>query len=313
MKDLISVVVPVYRVEQYLDQCMQSILKQTYPNLEIILVDDGSPDRCGEWCDKYQKNDVRVQVIHQKNGGLSKARNAGIERATGDYITFVDSDDYIHPKMYEILLSQMKRLDAEVGICDYLEVSDTETRMFRAEVKDEDALLFTKKEAKNGYYIYEKKARFVVAWNKLYKRELFDKVRYPEGKVHEDTYTTYKALYKAKGIAWVNKPLYYYRIRNSSITGKGFCAERLHILEALQEQMAFYRKKKEYYLWGVVFTDYRDYVRAFQKEIKSSDPGKRISLEKYWKYLKRNLRHMNQMELSMKKRVKTYLTVVLKY
>ena len=128
MEELISVIVPIYKVEHYLPKCIDSIIHQTYQNLEIILVDDGSPDNCPEICDEYAKRDKRIKVVHQENGGLSAARNSGVEMANGEFLCFVDSDDYIHPKMYEILYKNLKKFKADISICDYNVVFENQNK-----------------------------------------------------------------------------------------------------------------------------------------------------------------------------------------
>lgn len=308
MEECISVIVPVYNVEKYLDCCIQSIMNQTYQNLEIILVDDGSKDKSAAMCDTYAKTDQRIKVIHKKNGGISSARNEGLNRATGDFVAFVDSDDYIHHKMYEIMMEQMKQKKAEIGICDYREVTLMDTPDLDTLPQNLKILLLTEKEAHDGYYTYEKKARFIVPWNKIYKRELFNNIRYPLGKVHEDTFTTYKVLFRTKKIVWLDYSFYFYRVdRAESIMRQKFSVKRLYILDALQEEMSFLKEIGQTYLWGVVFMDYRDYIITFRKQMKEADDMNVKQLKPYIEYLNQNLKHMGKMELSMKKRLKTIL------
>lgn len=305
--DSISVIVPVYNVEKYFDCCIQSILNQTYQNLEIILVNDGSKDKSAAMCDRYAKADRRIKVIHKENGGLSSARNEGLNIATGEYVAFVDSDDYIHHKMYETIMERMKQTNAEIGICDYKEVTVNESPDLDKVPPNINSTLLTANEAHDAYYIYEKKARFIVAWNKIYKRKLFDDIRYPLGKIHEDTFTTYKVLFRTKRIVWVDYPFYFYRIdRDESIMNQEFCVKRLFILDALQDEMAFLREVGQTYLWGVVFMDYRDYITIFHKQM-LADRMDLKQLKPYIKYLNQNLKHMKKMELEFKKRVKTYV------
>lgn len=213
MQEIISVVVPIYNVERYLVRCIESILQQTYPYLEIILVDDGSNDESGKICDQYKEKDARIQVIHKQNGGLSDARNAGIKLATGKYIGFVDSDDYIHPKMYEVLLTTMQQNQVDIAICNYQKVNEEQIqeqkvvneRIQRFDVKQAINLLFSDNEISN------------YAWNKLYKRILFEGIRYPYGKKMEDIGTTYRLFMKANQIAYTDYIGYYYVQRSDSI------------------------------------------------------------------------------------------------
>ena len=213
----ISVIIPIYKVHAYLSKCVESITAQTYGKLEIILVDDGSPDECPALCDAWALKDKRIKVIHKENGGLSDARNAGIEIASGDYILFVDGDDYIAPDMCEKLLTAIEDSDADMAVCSfYWEYPD------RQEIQPMSVLNGT---VVSQSEILETWARFggvefVVAWNKLYRRELFftpEHIRYPVGRLHEDEFTSYRLLYAAKRVVFVDKPLYHYVQRGNSI------------------------------------------------------------------------------------------------
>lgn len=210
MEPLISVIVPIYGVEAYLHQCVDSLLTQTHKNLEIILVDDGSPDGCGAICDEYAAKDSRVRVIHKKNGGLSDARNAGIDVAQGEYIGFVDSDDWVMPDMYEYLLQGILGYQTDISYCGYVNVR-TAWIDYRNEETDK---VYTTETALNELF-FDRLGNF--AWNKLYKAELWQDVRFPVGKNFEDIRTTYKLFERASRIAILKEPKYYYRIREDSI------------------------------------------------------------------------------------------------
>lgn len=215
-RECISVIVPVYNVEAYLERCIDSILTQTYQNLEIILVDDGATDCSGEMCDEYAAKDERIKVIHKKNGGLSSARNAALDIATGDYIGFVDSDDYIHPKMFEKLYEACKCNEAQISICcHYTERVDK--LMIEDYIIDEEEI-FDRDQALS--ILVQDKGMKNYAWDKLYKAELFKGVRYPEGRNYEDIATTYLLFYKADKLCRIPEYLYYYQIREDSISGR---------------------------------------------------------------------------------------------
>ena len=211
MEDLISVIVPVYKVEQYLEKCIESITNQTYKNLEIILVDDGSPDNCGKMCDEFARKDKRIKVIHKKNGGLSDARNFGLKVAKGKYIQFVDSDDYMDLDMIKFLYDNMKKYDCDISMCGYYIVKGNE---LETDCKNEKEI-FSPKEA-IAEFLIDKRVR-AYAWNKLFKLELFKDVSFPVGRVFEDQLTIPKLFLKAKKIVFNNKPLYYYVKREGSI------------------------------------------------------------------------------------------------
>ena len=216
---LVTIIVPVYKVEKYLRRCLDSIAAQTYTNFEAILVDDGSPDCCGEICDEYASNDTRFRVIHQKNKGLSAARNTGIEACLGDYIMFVDSDDYIESNICEVLLQNAIQNKAQLVVCGF--------RLVYEENKSGDLIcppdiLVSGKEAAIWCLGPKRGVHLVVVWNKLYKRNLFEnktcRVRFPEGLIYEDEFVSYKLFYLAERVAMIKQPLYNYRQRSGSIT-----------------------------------------------------------------------------------------------
>ena len=211
-KALISIIIPVYKVEIYLEKCIQSVINQTYENLQIILVDDGSPDNCGKICDEYAQKDHRIEVIHKSNGGLSDARNKGLEIAKGEYIGFIDSDDYIESDMYEVLYNLLKQYNADVSICNFYTVSQGKIAIKNAEngIKEYNRIEILKEVLlDNNIQSY--------AWNKLYKKELFDEIKYPVGKKYEDIGTTFYLLEKCNKVVVTGKPEYYYINRQDSI------------------------------------------------------------------------------------------------
>ena len=218
-KELISIVVPIYNVEKYLRKCIDSIINQTYKNLEIILVDDESPDNCGEICEEYAKKDNRIVVIHKKNGGLSDARNAGIEVATGKYIGFVDSDDYIKEDMYENLYNDIKKYDVDISICKYIEVFENSTIYEDASNSNKIEIYDNVEMLKRLLYNNNVTDH---ACNKLYKIDLFkiNNIRYPNGYMYEDIGTTYLLFENSKKISLSEKNEYYYVRRGSSILGQ---------------------------------------------------------------------------------------------
>lgn len=209
---LISLIIPVYKVEKYLEKCIQSVINQTYENLQIILVDDGSPDNCGKICDEYAKKDHRIEVIHKSNGGLSDARNKGLEIAKGEYIGFVDSDDYIEADMYEVLYNLLKQYNADVSICNFYTVSQGKISIKNADngINEYNRIEILKE------ILLDKNIQSY-AWNKLYKKELFDEIKYPIGKKYEDIGTTFYLLEKCNKVVVTGKSEYYYINRQDSI------------------------------------------------------------------------------------------------
>ncbi len=216
---LISVVVPIYRVEKYINRCINSIQEQEYKNLQIILVDDGSPDKCPAICDDYAQQDRRITVIHKSNGGLSDARNTGIEASKGEYIAFVDSDDYVDKKYISHLYRLIKKYSADISVCKYSKVLEG-SHKYRMNPETNETLL-TNIEAMKDLFTYKEYSP-VQAWNKLYKASIFfdNMIRYPKGKIHEDTITTFKLFHCATKIVYSDQRLYYYLIRPDSITGR---------------------------------------------------------------------------------------------
>lgn len=236
MNPLISIIVPIYKVEDYLEKCIESILAQSITNFELILIDDGSPDECGKICDSYASKDNRIKVVHKQNEGLSAARNSGLDIAEGDYIGFVDSDDWIHKKMYETLLTLLIDNNADIAQCEFIRTFDEEEAVDNNQ-KNTIETFNNNESLKN---IYNKKAiSTVVSWNKLYKKDLFEYIRFPKGKIHEDEFTTHKLLYKSKKLVYTNKVLYFYRQTPNSIMNSKFNKKRLDILDAMQERLEF--------------------------------------------------------------------------
>ena len=211
---MVSVIVPVYKVERYLDKCVESILNQTYKNLEIILIDDGSPDKCGEMCEIWAKKDRRIKVIHKENGGLSDARNAGIEICSGRYVGFVDSDDYIEDEMYEKLLIAITKENADISTC--LSIDEYEGEEAGKLLKSDEYVVLDSQEALNDLMINNDYLRHAT-WNKLYKRELFDSIKFPVGRIYEDAAIMYRLLDNIKSIVCVNSELHHYIQRKDSI------------------------------------------------------------------------------------------------
>ena len=240
----VSIIVPVYQVENYIRQCIDSILVQTFTDFELILVDDGSKDKSGQICDEYAVLDQRVKVIHKENGGLSDARNCGMDQAVGNYFMFVDSDDYIAPTMLEYLYKALMNKEADIAVCNFLHFFEEDRkRDFSTNIQSEvlsGAEIFYSRKNERVYGIW------TVAWNKLYKRETLGNVRFRFGKYHEDEFWANDIYQLDIKIVTIPECLYYYRQRDNSIMGKKSAARNLDIIEALQERIYIYLKKPEY-------------------------------------------------------------------
>lgn len=223
---ILSVVIPVYKVEQTLDKCLKSIVSQTYADLDIILVDDGSPDKCPQMCDDWAKRDSRIKVIHKPNGGLSDARNAGIDVAKGEYITFVDSDDFVGFETYKQLMHKLSvRLD--IDILEYPVYWHYGSKKQR--VMSFGSRLFSNT---NDYWLSCKAYEHTYAWNKIYRRELFKDIRFPEGRVFEDAATYPLLLRKAKLIATTTEGIYHYSSNPKGITAMATGKELKMLLDS---------------------------------------------------------------------------------
>ena len=236
---LVSIIVPVYRVEEYLRRCIESIINQTYSNFELILVDDGSPDNCGKICDEYAQRYDFITVIHQINQGISAARNNAVKKAQGDYITFVDSDDFVTADYLEYLVSVLRKYNADVSVGGSIyQYEDSEIKIPKNETyttfhTPEEALITMNYVKDYG----------TVAWGKLYKKELVELYPYPIGKRYEDIATTYKIIGASRGVAFGNKQIYYWIQRSNSFMHSKFSESQLDGLEAVKSQLSYIQKQ----------------------------------------------------------------------
>ncbi|NLP46840.1 MAG: glycosyltransferase family 2 protein [Epulopiscium sp.] len=234
MDVLISVVIPVYKVEEYLNRCVTSVLNQTYSNIEVILVNDGSPDNCGKMCDEFAEKDKRVTVIHKENGGLSSARNAGIEIAKGEYLSFLDSDDWVEVTFIEKALKLLVESKADIAITNYMKIYNEREKINNDKIEKYE---FSNLEALNAL-AGKFNTQITTAWGKIYHRDIFDKIRYPIGKIHEDEFVIHHILNKADKVVLTTEKLLYYWQRKDSITGSGFkLKNKLHVIEALKDRI----------------------------------------------------------------------------
>ena len=243
---LVSVIIPVYKAEKYLPMCVDSVLNQSYRNLEVILVDDGSPDNCPAICDEYAQKDNRIRVIHQKNAGLSMARNAGLDICTGDYITFVDSDDALHVDFVARLLAACEESGAEIAVGDFMKATPAEyLPKTAAPLENKPVRVVDGREANMMLYRRPEWVRMITAWGKLYRREVFASERFPVIKLHEDEALVYKLLYGCPKVALVDAPLYFYTDNPNGMMANRFTLEQMTMLEILDERLAFYRENGE--------------------------------------------------------------------
>ena len=237
--DLISVIVPVYKVEAYLDRCVQSIVDQTYKNLEIILVDDGSPDNCPVLCDAWEKRDSRIRVIHKQNGGLSDARNAGIAMATGEYISFVDSDDWVATDMMRALLTRAVETQSDIVSCDALRVWD-DGRPSIPMIRVRGNFVMNRSEAMCA--LIQSSCLIQTVWSKLYKTTLAKQIPFLKGAVHEDEFWSWQLFALASRTATLDTALYYYYQRSDSIMGDGYSGYPMMVVYAKKQRHEYILK-----------------------------------------------------------------------
>lgn len=312
MKDLISIIVPVYKVEKYLRRCIQSIICQTYSNIEIILVDDGSPDRCGEICDEYAEMDNRIKVIHKDNGGQATARNAGLDIAKGEYISFVDSDDYISENMIQTLYNRIVKDSSDMAVCGYTYVDENDSthkyEKRNSSVPICDEIIDSKRFFE--YLTRKKYSCYVVPWNKLYRRELFDNLRYKSVRIYEDEYIIHHIVGRCNVISCINTPLYMYVQRSGSTMCREYSIQNLVFVEALMDRTVYalengYNRLAENSFYSVVGK-----LMIAYKKLDKSDDNVRIRLKEFKKNYNKLYRLMIRRNMSLSVKLKSTLAVI---
>lgn len=303
---LVSAIVPIYKVEKDLEACVKSIQNQSYKNLEIILVDDGSPDRCPVICEILKSCDKRISVIHKKNGGLSDARNAALEVCKGDYILFVDSDDLIHEDMIDTLLGLSLDYGSEITVCDYVSVP---TKSFiynriKPQAKVDSVVEELTPDEALRYMMDVYKNFQVSACNKLYKASLFNKIRYPVGVYYEDIAITYKLIDKSTKVVYTHSEYYFYQLRANSITRSGFNKRDLDKIKNCTELVDFVKVKyPAIYQNAVVYKYVYCYMTIINKLLRSEDEGSRKLLGSLLKEIKENMADIKLKLIPIKKRI----------
>lgn len=276
MNPELSIVVPVYNVEDYIHECIQSILSQTFKDFELILVNDGSTDRSGAICDEHAEKDQRIRVIHKENGGQSSARNRGIDAAKGNYIGFIDSDDWIEPEMYEILYTRLVENDADISACNMMQYEKGETKHLYCHKTDD--VSYDRDSAMDELYLNERLT--FSPCNKLYKKALFEGIRFKEGYILEDMDFSYRMMHQAGKIYYTGQALYNYRYNEKSTMRKIFSKKRLDEFEVRKNMYLFYQKNypnranelyAEWFLTGLMLY---------------------ISIEKYYQHEKKQYKYL---------------------
>ena len=298
---LISVIVPIYKVEEYLDRCVESLVNQTYKNLEIILVDDGSPDGCPHKCEDWARKDSRIKVIHKENGGLSDARNAGMNIATGEFISFIDSDDYIASDFFATLLAAMEKENSDIVECSV--VKFYEDGKFE-KYSDNLAVTTSQTESALSGLIAENPFHQHV-WNKLYKVDCLKGILFPVGKLNEDEFWTYQVFGRAKKVSKINKTMYYYFQRSSSIMGENYSIRRLDALEGKTNRQKYIQKEYPALALQAKIDLYNSCIFAYQNVLKfMSGEEKQIAtkiVKQYSEACRPSFFEINQENTSSKK------------
>lgn len=244
----LSIIVPIYNQHNYLRQCVDSLIGQTFKEFELILVDDGSTDDSGQICDDYAMQDERIRVIHKENGGLSDARNKGIDIATGQYLAFVDSDDYVAKNMYEVLIHTLEEQKADLVVCNCSLIDENGNSTsdsalqgtLKNRVQSGKDIMYSMDEYAENHWLY------VVAWNKVYRRELFETLRYPFGKLHEDEFVFHQLYSKCKKVVSIEQPLYYYRRMQGTIMDRRNLSRRMeNVTEAFYKRILFFLEQEQ--------------------------------------------------------------------
>lgn len=238
LQPLVSIIVPVYKVEKYLRTCLDSILAQSYPNWEAILVDDGSPDACPKIIDEYASRDTRMRTVHRENGGLSAARNSGLRTVRGEFITFLDSDDFWHKDYLKLMVGAALEHDADMVQCDFTRGIETTFPEIN-DLGDSSVRIYDRRS------IFTSFAAKVIVWAKLYRRHVLDGITFPEGRVNEDDCTNWRLYYAADKIAVIDRELYYYTVNPNSTMGKLKKKPDLRFIDAYHERIGFFEQNKE--------------------------------------------------------------------
>lgn len=302
--ELVSVILPIYNVESYLKKCIESVIGQSYKNLEIILVDDGSTDQSPYICDEYAKIDSRIKVIHKKNGGLSDARNVGIQASSGAYIALVDSDDLIAQNFIEELYECCIKSNAMIAVCAYTKFSNEDEIIVSN--NHENAQTISGRELIKQIYLGQAGKFGFVAWNKLYSRKLFNTVQYPFGRIYEDTFTTYKLFLNSNQIALLNKSLYFYRIRPESIMSARVSLKKIKDgVDADASVVKYFQENQDYEILPYVSSYFcKQAVLTYYKLIPKVNHNEKSEAKKYLKTVYRKTwNYCKKSSMKFKKRV----------
>ncbi len=311
----ISIIVPVYKVEKYLDRCVESILAQTFTDFELILVDDGSPDNSGQMCDDWAKKDNRISVIHQENQGQAVARNKALDIAKGEYVSFIDSDDYVHPKYLEILLTNAEKNNAWVSVCSYERTAKSDAY----EIPKGGCVSYNGKQYVQKGLLGEINCGVWLLWDKLFKKECWDNIRLPVGRINEDNATVYKILYESETVVSCDDILYYYFENQNSTVLQAFKPKHLDWLLVPQEMIEYFTEHNDQILVDkcnkMYFSSLEDMLKKVRENLndKALEKELRGKLKKQYKSEKKKYpitvkTHPSLYEVLYPKSMKLYWT-----
>lgn len=300
----ISVIVPVYNGESYLERCIDSILNQTYGDFQLILVDDGSPDKCPELCDLYKSKDSRIKVIHRKNGGLSAARNSGIDLVLSEYmtewITFIDSDDWVHSRYLEFLLDAAKTMQTDIAVASFDIVNEYQDC-------NDDYIPGNFKALSTEDFFVNNELHPISACGRLFKTSLFENVRFPEGRIHEDRFTTYKLLFKYDKVVYIYDDLYYCYENDASITRSSWDPKRLDDIVAIEQQLKYFSSSKYTRVYWFLLNEYATLLLYSIK--KASRSNKKYPLKLFglkFKFINLRMFHRKELKLTQKEKTEAF-------
>lgn len=309
----IDIIVPVYNNEDYVEDCIKSIQAQTFTDFRLIVVDDGSTDRSGEICDRLSREDKRIEVIHQKNGGVSSARNAGLAALRSPYFCFVDSDDLVHMDYLANMYQLMNDRKADLVICGYHLFKDGESSGTLSESKETPHIEFYTDTLQYAEKFVDDTMRLVCLWNKLYKKELFDRISFPEGKVYEDDYVYYRVLDRSKKTVFTDARLYEYRMQGESITHEKYNLKMLNHIEAKAQQTRYFHKEKKQRLMEISLDAYMHWIWWNIGNMKNEGMAYSEIMKPYFKFLREAVLYIRPTNtFSVKKILKYWYLAYLK-
>ena len=257
---VISIIVPVYNVERYLDRCIQSILVQSFKKFELVLINDGSTDNSLKICQKYREEDNRIVLISQPNKGLSAARNTGLENIHGEYVCFIDSDDFVEKNYLRSLYNNLEKNKADISICEYFLTDEKGKKLSVEKLNEPENISILSGKNTFNYFYKDNYVPNVVAWNKLYKRSIFKKLRYKEGHYFEDEFIALPLFYTAKKVSFVRKPLYNYVQRSGSIMNSSWTLKKYQDQQLMYQERIEYFKKNKNLMYKAAVQQYKDWI-----------------------------------------------------